>query len=300
MAVTLTITDGIMKIEGLYVHDVFVTASNSNFRKDETLDYRIYDKILGADHLIGDGANVNGGITDAALEALLSGFFSKPSGAPEGSFVKAKQDDSLWNGNGQLIKVVGGSSWIWYDSDVFDAEGMHDSTINESGTATGTHSATTIQDTSKSWTVNEWAGYMIKINGGANQDDVAKIVSNTADTLTVDANWITALDSTSEYQISLSGRLTVKRDGGYLVIPRVTYSSDTGRGEGIFLYKNGVFVNSIFSLGITFETAVVYPPEMFDCVAGDYFEVKAYNGGAGTIPLLSFGNRNLFQIAQIN
>lgn len=300
MAVTLTITEGIMKIDGVFINPVFVPASQGNFQKNQNLEYEIYDNVYGQEYKIGNAANVNGGISDAALEGLLSGFFSKPSGAPSGSFVKAKQDDSLWGGNGQLIKVVGGSSWVWYDSDVFDQDGMHDSTINESGTATGTHSATTLQDTSKSWTVNEWAGYLIKINGGTNQDDVAKIISNTADTLTVDGDWITTIDNTSQYQISLAGRLTIQRNGGYLIIPRVTYNASSGRGEGVFLYKNGVFVNSIFALGITFETAVVFPPEMFDCVAGDYFEIKAYNGGAGTIALLSFGNRNLFEIAQIN
>ena len=80
MATTLTIISGVMKIEGVYSNPVFVTASNSNFRKDNNLEYFVYDKILGLDHPIGNAANVNGGISDAALEGLLSGFFSNSGG----------------------------------------------------------------------------------------------------------------------------------------------------------------------------------------------------------------------------
>lgn len=79
MAVTLTITDGIMKIEGVFSNPVFVPASQGNFQKNSNLEYEIYDKVYSQEYKIGDAANVNGGITDAALEGLLSGFFAKAS-----------------------------------------------------------------------------------------------------------------------------------------------------------------------------------------------------------------------------
>lgn len=77
MAVTISIQDGIMKLEGVYANPVFVTASNGNLFKDNNLEYRIYDKIYGKEYNIGDYTNVTGMASDAALEALLSGFFSK-------------------------------------------------------------------------------------------------------------------------------------------------------------------------------------------------------------------------------
>lgn len=52
------------------------------------------------------------------------------------------------------------------------------------GVATGTQSTTTIQDTSKNWAVNIWAGKRARILSGGTQIEVA-ITSNTSNTLTV-------------------------------------------------------------------------------------------------------------------
>lgn len=89
MAVTITITSGTMKLSGVtgLASDVFLTASNGNFSKDQNNEYRLYDKIYGREYNIGDSSNVNGGISDAALEALLSGFFSNsPAGSVSSVF----------------------------------------------------------------------------------------------------------------------------------------------------------------------------------------------------------------------
>lgn len=52
------------------------------------------------------------------------------------------------------------------------------------GVATGTHSTTTLQDTTKTWVVNQWAGRRLRlISGGAYPAEVA-ITSNTANTIT--------------------------------------------------------------------------------------------------------------------
>lgn len=135
---------------------------------------------------------------------------------------KVIQDSANWNGNGQLFKN-GAIKPIIFDSEVFDAQGFHDNSVHDSGTATGTHSATTLQDTGKSWTVNEWAGYVVQITGGTDVDDVGLIISNTADTLTIDAaGWITTVDNTSTYEISLKHRLTIPTDadGLFLLVTR--------------------------------------------------------------------------------
>jgi hypothetical protein len=54
----------------------------------------------------------------------------------------------------------------------------------DSGIATGTHSTTTLQDTSKTWVVNQWAGRRLKMVSGAGQSVEIVIASNTANTLT--------------------------------------------------------------------------------------------------------------------
>lgn len=203
---------------------------------------------------------------------------------------QTKQSSSNWVGNGQKIRV--GASWIDWGVEDFDTNDFHDNTVHESGTATGTHSATTLQDTSKSWTTNQWAGYYVKITGGTNADEVVKILSNTSNTLTVDTSWITTVDNTSTYQISLRGRFTIPENGVYAVIPRLTFSASSGRIFGTYIYKNDTFHNSVFfSLSAAIETTVPYPTEIMQLNAGDYIEIKGYQGGAGSHNLLAFGNR---------
>ena len=70
----------------------------------------------------------------------------------------------------------------------------------ERGIATVTGSDTThLGDTTKNWTVNQWAGYRVRIFSGAGEDQARTIISNTATQLTV-ATW-SAPDATSRYFI---------------------------------------------------------------------------------------------------
>jgi hypothetical protein len=55
------------------------------------------------------------------------------------------------------------------------------------GVATGTHSTTTLQDTTKSWPVNIWAGKRVRITTSAGFSAETIIASNTANTLTFGA-----------------------------------------------------------------------------------------------------------------
>lgn len=66
------------------------------------------------------------------------------------------------------------------------------------GVATG-GSATTLVNSAKNWTVNQWTNYQVRILSGAGAGDKRRITSNTATTLTIASG--TALDSTSVYQI---------------------------------------------------------------------------------------------------
>jgi hypothetical protein len=54
----------------------------------------------------------------------------------------------------------------------------------DSGIATGTQSVTTLQDTSKTWVVNQWAGRRLKMLSGTGQGIEITITSNTSNTLT--------------------------------------------------------------------------------------------------------------------
>ncbi len=86
---------------------------------------------------------------------------------------------------------------------------------NDSGTATGgtceTDTMGILIDTSKSWTVNEYAGWHVVIYDGTGAGQYAVVSSNTATQLVMDLtlnlvvagtyNWTVASDSTSDYMV---------------------------------------------------------------------------------------------------
>jgi hypothetical protein len=72
-----------------------------------------------------------------------------------------------------------------------------------SGTATA-GGATTLTDSGKAWTTNEWAGYEVRISSGTGSGQARTIASNTATVLTVSAAWGTNPDATSVYTIAYS------------------------------------------------------------------------------------------------
>lgn len=55
--------------------------------------------------------------------------------------------------------------------------------------------------TAKTWTVNQWTNYQVRILSGTGAGQVRTIASNTATTLTVSAAWTTIPDATSVYVI---------------------------------------------------------------------------------------------------
>ena len=82
-----------------------------------------------------------------------------------------------------VIETATDNSCVWY-----------------SGTATGIHSTTTLQDTTQNWTVNALAGLALFIWTGTGRGQQVVITSNTSNTLTFPVI-TTAADSTSQYQI---------------------------------------------------------------------------------------------------
>lgn len=68
------------------------------------------------------------------------------------------------------------------------------------GTAT-TGGATTLTNSAKTWTVNQWSNYVVRITAGTGVGQVRYIASNTATVLTVSSAWTVNPDATSVYTI---------------------------------------------------------------------------------------------------
>lgn len=69
-----------------------------------------------------------------------------------------------------------------------------------SGTATA-GAATTLTNSAKTWTTNQWSNYQVRITAGTGIGQVRTIASNTGTVLTISAAWTTNPDATSEYVI---------------------------------------------------------------------------------------------------
>lgn len=74
-------------------------------------------------------------------------------------------------------------------------------TVEDSGTVDATPSNDIIQDTLKTWVVDEWAGKRIRIVAGTGVGQERTVASNTIDTVTADSPWSPDLATDSEYEI---------------------------------------------------------------------------------------------------
>lgn len=68
------------------------------------------------------------------------------------------------------------------------------------GQATG-GGASTLTNSAKAWTANQWTNYQIKIVDGTGKGQIRTIASNTGTVITVSAAWTTQPDATSIYHI---------------------------------------------------------------------------------------------------
>lgn len=97
------------------------------------------------------------------------------------------------------------------------------------GVATGTHSTTTLQDTTKSWTVNAFAGGIVLVISGTNSEWIAayrSILSNTSNTLTfVNAFPKASVSGDTVYVILGSNVWTEITGHGLTVLPTSVVSS---------------------------------------------------------------------------
>jgi len=86
-------------------------------------------------------------------------------------------------------KLVSTPSWMGTDYLAF-----------ATGTATA-GGATTLTNTAKNWTTNQWANSQVRIVSGTGAGQIRTIASNTATVLTVSSAWTTNPDATSVYSI---------------------------------------------------------------------------------------------------
>tara|TARA_R110000868_G_C10940884_1_gene767084 strand:- start:991 stop:2421 length:1431 start_codon:yes stop_codon:yes gene_type:complete len=126
--------------------------------------------------------------------------------------------------------------------------------VYATGTATAGASATTLPNISKSWAVNQWTNYQIRITSGTGIGQVRTIASNTATVITVSSAWTTNPSTDSVYEITgnddniyFSGNATVtlykfsiSANTWATITPTVARAAATNNGcTVVWNYKTG-------------------------------------------------------------
>lgn len=96
----------------------------------------------------------------------------------------------------------------------------------DAGTASSA-SSTTLVDSTKSWSVNRWANYALRILSGTGAGQVVPIASNTSTTFTIVGTWETTPDNTSVYSIQGDPDKYFSFCGGISGVPIGNFSSQT-------------------------------------------------------------------------
>lgn len=113
---------------------------------------------------------------------------------------------SPWPGfNTQSVAIIVESGVEkWFRGDelgyIFRQEALDGDGSNVTSTATSA-GASTLTDSTQSWTINAYAGLTVRINSGTGAGQERTISSNTSTQLTVSSSWTTTPDTTSEYSI---------------------------------------------------------------------------------------------------
>lgn len=108
-------------------------------------------------------------------------------------------------GEGQRVKIISNTATVLTFATITtapDATTIYQITEGKPGYASGvatSGSATTLVNSAKTWTVNQWTNYQVRIISGTGAGQIRNISSNTGTTLTIPAG--ATIDSTSVYII---------------------------------------------------------------------------------------------------
>jgi hypothetical protein len=118
-----------------------------------------------------------------------------------------------------------------------DVTSTYEITIREQGIATS-GGATSITDTAKAWTSDQWKNYQVRITKGLGIGQVRTITTNSATALTV-AAWGTNPDNTSVYSIEGNNDTIYMAGDAVVVLNKYSISSNTWSTAGATAARSG-------------------------------------------------------------
>lgn len=138
--------------------------------------------------------------TNATVYRLITPvwYVTGASTTSSGSFKKYDYATNTWT----TLSQTGLPAIIGTDGKIVSTPSFIGSDYLSFATGTATSGgASTITNTGKNWSTNQWANYQIRITGGTGAGQIRSISSNTATAITVGSAWTIQPDNTSTYSI---------------------------------------------------------------------------------------------------
>jgi hypothetical protein len=134
--------------------------------------------------------------------------------------------------------------------------------------ATGTATAgasTTLTNSAKAWTTNQWTNYQIRITAGTGAGQIRTVASNTGTVITVSSAWTTTPDATSQYSLEGNDDFIYALGNNAVTMYRYSISGNTwstlspgvARGGAPTTGMSGNWIHSVSASDWTNENAIL-------------------------------------------
>src|SRR5690606_28386042 len=154
--------------------------------------------------------------------------------------------------------------------------------------AVASATSNTMTVTGAGWTVDEWAGKLVKITTGTGEDQFRTVASNTADTLTLTVAWDVVPDATSTYRLfTETFRILLWQGsvGGTLLAEtnQIRIIDTSVNPPEYSLSQSSTEIAEGSSVTFTLTTAYVLDPTLYWTISGTATGADFAEGGSGTV-----------------
>lgn len=187
----------------------------------------IASNTIGANSIITIVGTFGTSITASSIFRLLTPRFYVLTGGTlaSGSF---KYYDFATNTWSAALSIAGLAATLGTDGRLVATPSWMDDAYKIFGTGTASAgAASTLTDSTKAWTTNQWANSQVRIVSGTGAGQIRTIASNTGTVLTTSAAWTTNPDNTSVYAIEGNDDFLYYLGNGAVTLYRYSISGNT-------------------------------------------------------------------------